>query len=153
MAKGKRGKSQQDDEPSSPSTTEEISLKEIYEELKELRKSVEEGNTKNQELAAAIPVLSREIKLLQIENKDLKAQIKAQGKQLISLESHHFEKDQYNRRNNIEIAGIPNNIDDKNLESKLSKLRMSLKLTSNLSTLRLATASRRRTKTLQKERS
>ena len=41
---------------------------------------------------------------------------------LVKLESDHWETNQYNRRNNIEIAGIPDSVEIEDLESKVCEI-------------------------------
>ena len=59
------------------------------------------------------------------ENKQLKDRVKAledqadeHDEQLIEIEKHSHGLEQYTRRNNLEINGIPNDISDENLEMK-----------------------------------
>ena len=43
-------------------------------------------------------------------------------KRLVKLESDHWETNQYNRRNNIEIARIPDTVEIEDLESKVCEI-------------------------------
>ena len=58
------------------------------------------------------------IKDLQIENQRLRMKVNNLENNVMSLEinGNHFE--QYGRRNNLGITGIPDNVSNKNLEKK-----------------------------------
>lgn len=66
--------------------------------------------------------------LLNLENTlikkigDLEKRIEDQDDYIADLESRLVEQNQYVRRNNIEIGGIPKNISDSDLEGKMIKL-------------------------------
>ena len=57
------------------------------------------------------------IRNLQNENKRLNDEVNQLQEKIISLESKSNSVEQYGRRNDMEINGIPNNISDDNLES------------------------------------
>ena len=57
------------------------------------------------------------IKNLQNENKRLNDEVSQLKEKIISIESKSNSVEQYDRRNNMEINGIPNSISDDNLES------------------------------------
>ena len=59
------------------------------------------------------------IKNLREENERLREKVSQLDKKIISLESRHNMLKQYGRRNNLEIAGIPNSVPQKDLESKV----------------------------------
>ena len=62
------------------------------------------------------------IKNLQIENERLKNQVSYLNKKVVSLEANHNILEQYGRRNNIEIAGIPDSVQDNQLEKKVIEI-------------------------------
>ena len=43
-----------------------------------------------------------------------------------NLERNHWKFSQYERRNNVEIAGTPNEVDDNNLEQKVCEIFKSI---------------------------
>ena len=43
-------------------------------------------------------------------------------KRIVQLETNHWETNQYNRRNNIEIAGIPDEVNNDQLQVKVSEI-------------------------------
>ena len=57
------------------------------------------------------------IKNLQNENKRLNDEVSQLKEKIISIESKSNSVEQYGRRNNMEINGIPNSISDDHLES------------------------------------
>ena len=62
------------------------------------------------------------IKNLQIENERLKNQVSCLNKKVVSLEANHNILEQYGRRNNIEITGIPDSVQDNQLENKVIEI-------------------------------
>ena len=62
------------------------------------------------------------IKNLQMENTKLKNEINLMKNKIVDLEISNNSLDQYGRRNNLEIEGIPDNISDENLEKTAVKL-------------------------------
>ena len=60
------------------------------------------------------------IKNLQIENERLRNRVSYLNKRIVSLEFNHNMLEQYGRRNNIEITGIPDTVQDNELESKVT---------------------------------
>ena len=62
------------------------------------------------------------IKNLQIENECLRNIVSYLNKRIISLESNHNMLEQYGRRNNIEITGIPDTVQDIELENKVIEI-------------------------------
>ena len=56
------------------------------------------------------------IKNLQVENERLRKKVNVLENKVLTLESDHNSLEQYGRRNNIEITGIPDNVPDQNLE-------------------------------------
>ena len=62
------------------------------------------------------------IKNLQIENERLRNRVSYLNKRIVSLESNHNMLEQYGRRNNIEITGIPDTVQDNELESKVTEI-------------------------------
>lgn len=59
------------------------------------------------------------IKRLQDENERLRNKVCSLEKKVISLESDHNSLEQYGRRNNIEVSGIPDNVRQNDLEDKV----------------------------------
>ena len=59
------------------------------------------------------------IKNLREENERLREKVSQLDKKIISLESRHNMLEQYGRRKNLEITGIPNSVPQKDLESKV----------------------------------
>ena len=59
------------------------------------------------------------IKNLQIENERLRNRVSYLNKRIVSLEFNHNMLEQYGRRNNIEITGIPDTVQDNELENKV----------------------------------
>ena len=59
------------------------------------------------------------IKSLQDENKRLKTKVNVLENKIIDLKIQNNNVDQYSRRNNVEIAGIPQPISDSQLEEKV----------------------------------
>ena len=56
---------------------------------------------------------------LQVENKRLRKKANVLESKILTLESEHNLLEQYGRRNNIEITGIPYSVPNQNLEEKL----------------------------------
>ena len=59
------------------------------------------------------------IKNLQVENERLRKKVNVLDNKVLTLESEHKSLEQYARRNNIEITGIPDNVPDQILEEKV----------------------------------
>ena len=59
------------------------------------------------------------IKNLQVENERLRKKVNVLENKILNLESEHNSLEQYGRRNNIEITGIPDSVPDQNLEEKV----------------------------------
>ena len=59
------------------------------------------------------------IKNLQVENKRLNTKAKVLENKIIDLEIQNNNVDQYSRRNNVEISGIPQSISDTQLEENV----------------------------------
>ena len=62
------------------------------------------------------------IKNLQIENERLRNQVSYLNNKVVSLEANHNILEQYGRRNNIEITGIPDTVQDNQLENKVIEI-------------------------------
>ena len=58
-------------------------------------------------------------KNLQVENEHLRKKVNVLENKILTLESEHNSLDQYGRRNNIKITGIPDSVPDQNLEEKV----------------------------------
>ena len=58
------------------------------------------------------------IKNLQIENGHLRNRVSYRNKSIVSLESNHNMLEQYGRRNNSGITGIPDTVQNNELENK-----------------------------------
>ena len=59
------------------------------------------------------------IKNLQVENERLRKKVNVLENKILNLESEHNSLEQYGRRNNIKITGIPDSVPDQNLEEKV----------------------------------
>ena len=59
------------------------------------------------------------IKDLQVENQRLRMKVNNLENKVMSLEMNGNHLEQYGRRNNLEITGIPDDISDENLEEKV----------------------------------
>ena len=59
------------------------------------------------------------IKNLQVENERLRKKVNVLENKILTLESEHNSLEQYGRRNNIAITGIPDSLPDQNLEEKV----------------------------------
>ena len=59
------------------------------------------------------------IKNLQVENERLRKKVNVLENKVLTLESERNLLEQYRRRNNIEITGIPDNVSDQVLEEKV----------------------------------
>ena len=59
------------------------------------------------------------IKNFQDENKRLKTKVNVLENKIIDLEIQNNNVDQYSRRNNVEISGIPQSVSDNQLEEKV----------------------------------
>ena len=59
------------------------------------------------------------IKNLQVENERLRKKVNVLENKVLTLESEHNSLEQYGRRNNIEITGIPDNVPDQILEEQV----------------------------------
>ena len=62
------------------------------------------------------------IKNLQVENQRLRSKLDNLEKKVISLEENGNLLEQYGRRNNLEITGISNEIEDVDLEGKVIEI-------------------------------
>lgn len=62
------------------------------------------------------------IKNLQTENERLRNKVSYLSKRVISLETSHNMLEQYGRRNNIEITGIPDTVKNDELENKVIEI-------------------------------
>ena len=62
------------------------------------------------------------IKDLQVENQRLRSRIINLEKKVISLEENSNSLEQYGRRNNLEITGIPDDVDDQKLEENVTEI-------------------------------
>ena len=59
------------------------------------------------------------IKNFQVENEHLRKKVNVLENKILTLESEHNSLEQYGRRNDIEITGIPDSVPDQNLEEKV----------------------------------
>ena len=59
------------------------------------------------------------IKNLQVENERLRKKVNVLENKVLTLKSELSSLEQYGRRNNIEITGIPDNVPDQILEKKV----------------------------------
>ena len=102
-------------------TSKEISDSKIFYEISKLREELVEDFKKSftdikDEIINLKEVV---IKNLQNENKRLNDEVSQLKEKIISIESKSNSVEQYDRRNNMEINGIPNSISDDNLESTI----------------------------------
>uniref|UniRef100_A0A7M5X4H9 Uncharacterized protein n=1 Tax=Clytia hemisphaerica TaxID=252671 RepID=A0A7M5X4H9_9CNID len=94
-------------EDDTQSSTIQKSLAETIKKIKdELSKEISD---------AKLDIISQ----LKNENESLKAEVKETKSRLIKLESENINLQQYIRRNNVEICGIPDDVEISNLESKV----------------------------------
>ena len=56
---------------------------------------------------------------VQVENRRLRSRIINLEKKVISLEENSNSLEQYGQRNNLEITGIPDDVDDQKLEGEV----------------------------------
>ena len=54
-----------------------------------------------------------------MENERLRNRVSYLNKRIVTLDSNHNMLEQYGRRNNIEITGIPDTVQDNELENKV----------------------------------
>ena len=66
--------------------------------------------------------LQEENKLLRVEVDTLKHNLKEKNQLLIDMEKDIIDVQEYIRRNNIEIVGIPSTISDKDLEKRVVEI-------------------------------
>ena len=62
------------------------------------------------------------IKNLQVENQRLRSRIVNLERKVISLEENSNSLEQYGRWNNLEITGIPDDVDDQKFEEKVIEI-------------------------------
>ena len=62
------------------------------------------------------------IKNLQVENQRLRNKVNNLEKKVISLEENSNSFEQYGRRKDLEITGIPDDVEDQNLEEKVIEI-------------------------------
>ena len=72
------------------------------------------------------------IKDLQIENQQFRSKINDLEKKVFSLEENGNLLEQYGRRNNLEIMGVSDNLEDEKFEEKVIKILQKIEL--NVST-------------------
>ena len=72
------------------------------------------------------------IKDLQIENQQFRSKINDLEKKVFSLEENGNLLEQYGRRNNLEIMGVSDNLEDEKLEEKVIEILQKIEL--NVST-------------------
>ena len=98
----------------------EMSDSKILDEISKLREELVENFKKSSTDDIKDKMINLKeviIRNLQNENKRLNDEVNQLQEKIISLESKSNLVEQYGRRNNMEINGIPNNISDDNLES------------------------------------
>ena len=111
-------------DPSQPITLEIIAAK-----LSELSLSVDNLRIDNQlNKTELISSMGNNISTISETITELRDTIKRQDDEIARLREMVARQDQYTRRNNIEIAGIPNDIDDRNLENKVVTLMKNLNI-------------------------
>ena len=104
--------------------SKEMSDSKILDEISKLREELVENFKKTftdikDEIINLKEVI---IKNLQNENKRLNDEVSQLKEKIISIESKSNSVEQYGRRNNMEINGIPNSISDDNLESTVTNV-------------------------------
>ena len=72
------------------------------------------------------------IKDLQIENQQFRSKINDLEKKVFSLEENGNLLEQYGRRNNLEIMGVSDNLEDEKFEEKVIEILQKIEL--NVST-------------------
>ena len=72
------------------------------------------------------------IKDLQIENQQFRSKINDLEKKVFSFEENGNLLEQYGRRNNLEIMGVSDNLEDEKLEEKVIEILQKIEL--NVST-------------------
>ena len=72
------------------------------------------------------------IENLQIENERLRNRVSYLNKRIVTLDSNHNMLEQYGRRSNIEITGIPNTVQDNELENKVIEIFDAIGVEANL---------------------
>ena len=87
-----------------------------------------ESNITEQVKESILSVKDSIITALRDDNKMLQAKVKILEKKLAESEKSFNRLDQYNRRNNLEIQGIPSTVDDNVLEDKVMEIFKCLKI-------------------------
>ena len=104
------------------------------EDINELKKSVVElksiidirfDDIKNDILNIKETVIQNLLK----DNNQLRVKIKLLEEKLVHVESECYGQDQYSRRNNFEINGIPNSVNDDDLEEKIIEVLDAIDIT------------------------
>ena len=67
-----------------------------------------------------------------MENERLRNRVSYLNKRIVTLDSNHNMLEQYGRRNNIEITGIPNTVQDNELENKVIEIFDAIGVEANL---------------------
>ena len=105
------------EEPSSETISNDSEISETAMLIKNLEKNM---NSRFDGLDKEIINLKEVIiKNLQIENERLRKKVDDLENKIEIIESDHNALEQYGRRNNIEITGIPNSVSDQNLEKEV----------------------------------
>ena len=102
----------------SPSPT--ITLEMLTEQLKILRSDIADDFSRHKD--EIISQLRKENTSLKNELEKVKTELKKKGEDLVEVERDVIDLQQYIRRNNVEICGIPESVENKNLEKTVVKI-------------------------------
>lgn len=92
----------------------------MRESFSNVENSLSEINQNNKKITSDIEEMKNQIiKNLVEQNKDLQNKVKSLEHELENQKNNIEANNQYHRRNNMEIAGIPNDVDDEVLEEKV----------------------------------
>ena len=102
------------------SPPQSITLDILTEQLKILRSDIAEDFSKHKD--EIISRLQEENNYLKSELEKVKNELKKKGEDLVEVERDVIDLQQYVRRNNIEICGIPETVENKNLEKTVVEI-------------------------------
>ena len=97
-----------------------ITLEILTDQLKLLRSDIAQDFSKHKD--EIISHLQQENLYLKNEIENLKKDLKSKSETLVEVERDVIDLQQYIRRNNVEICGIPETVDSKNLERTVMKI-------------------------------
>ena len=110
----------EEDSKNETDSTQPITLKILTYQLKLLRSDIADDFLKYKE--EIISNLQQENLHLRNELDSVKKELKQKSDDLVEVERDVIDLQQYIRRNNVELCGIPENIDDRNLEKTVIKV-------------------------------